>query len=924
MIDAFSNKDAAHVKQIATLVDSFRIGGLIFFQGGPVNQAVLTNYYQSLARIPLLIGIDGEWGLSMRLDSTIRFPRQMTLSAGADSQMVYRMGQEIGKQCRRIGIQINFAPTVDVNNNPANPIINSRSFGEDKDRVALLGSAYSAGMQSEGILACAKHFPGHGNTDTDSHLALPSVHDTKTEMDSVALVPFRKLIHEGVASVMVAHLFIPALDSAAGIPGSLSPAITTTLLRNELGFDGLVFTDALNMKGVAANFPSGDLEVLALKAGNDVLLYSENIPKAFERIHFAIQNCEIDQSEIDTKVKRILMSKYWSGLNHYHPVDTASLFADLNSSAAKFLNYQLFEPSVTLLRNKGTLIPLAPSVKHTVASLVIGDTTGILFQQVLNRYADVKNYAIGRDAAKASADSMIEKLRDYDVVIVSIHNTSINAAKNFNITETTRYICDKLSHRKNALLCVFGNAYVLGKLDHLEDWNTLLLCYEDTWLPQQIAAEKIFGAGAFKGHLPVSPEGHYRLGMGINAIQTPRLKYTLPEQEKIKSADLAAIDTIVNKAIADTAMPGCQVLVSLHGNVIYAKSFGKQTYDGNVPVKMDDLYDIASVTKIASTGLALMKLYEKKKIHLNDRISEYLPELKKSNKRDLTIKEIMAHQAGLKSWIPFWQSTVDSNGLRSDLYRKQSEEGFTIKVADSVYLLDSYRDSIWETIIESPLEKRGTYVYSDLGLIILQRVVEKITGESVEKYVTDTFYKPMGVWQCVFNPLDKNFKRSSIIPTENDSAFRKQLIQGFVHDPAAAMLGGVSGNAGLFCNAHSLAVIMQMLLSGGEYGGKRFLKQETIDVFTHQAYPATNNRRGLLFDRPDEHAGTNGPTAVSASPLTFGHTGFTGTCAWADPENGLVYIFLSNRVNPSAANNKLAKNNVRTNIMQAIYNSLSR
>lgn len=921
MIEAFSNKDANHVKQVAALIDSFDVGGLIFFQGGPMRQANLTNYYQSITRIPLLVAIDGEWGLNMRLDSTMRYPRQMTLSAGVDSAMVYRMGKEIAAECKRMGIHINFAPSIDVNNNPGNPIINSRSFGEDKNRVALLGSAYSAGMQDAGVMASAKHFPGHGNTDTDSHLALPFINNTRAEIDSVELVPFKKLICEGVGSVMVAHLFIPALDSTPGIPGSLSPYITKQLLRKELGFEGLVFTDALNMKGVAANFPSGELELLALKAGNDILLNTENVGKSVERIHLAIQNCEIDQEEVDQHVKRILMAKYWAGLNEKQWIDTVALHSDLNNADAKYLTYKLYEPSVTLLRNKGSFIPLGPSTKKSIASLVIGDTTGITFQQVLNRYAKVDCFAIGRDAGVAAADSIIARLRDFDQLIVSIHNTSINATKNFNITETTRYLTEHLSHRKDALLCVFGNAYVLGKLKHLEDWNTLVLCYEDTWLPQQIAAEKIFGAGVFKGHLPVSPEAHYTRGMGISAIETSRMKYTPAEEEGILTEQLFPIDAIVNKAIADSAMPGCQVLVALNGNVVYAKAFGKFTYEGSRAVKMTDLYDVASVTKVAATGLALMKLQERHKIDLNQKASHYLHELQKSNKRDLTIAELMAHQAGLRSWIPFWQETIKGGQFDSALYRNVKQDGFDIQLGDSLFLLTSYRDTIWRRIIDSPLEKRGTYVYSDLGMIILQKVIEKVSGESLDQFVIDTFYKPMGVWQCTFNPLEK-FDSSVIVPTERDTTFRKQLVQGRVHDPAAAMLGGISGNAGLFANAHSLATIMQMLLNGGVYGGQRFLKQQTIDLFTRQAFPGTQNRRGLVFDRPDEHAGVNGPTARSASPLTFGHTGFTGTCAWADPENGLVYVFLSNRVYPDAANNKLAKNNIRTNLMQVIYDSM--
>lgn len=922
MVDAFSNKDQLHVQKIAALVDSFHIGGLIFFQGGPVRQAELTNYYQSLAKIPLMIGIDGEWGLSMRLDSTIRYPRQMTLSAGADSTLVYRMGREIAWECKRMGIHINFAPTVDVNNNPLNPIINSRSFGEDQHRVALLGSAYAAGLQDGGVMACAKHFPGHGNTDSDSHLALPVVHDDTATLDSIALVPFRKLFNEGVASVMVAHLYIPSLDSTKDLAGTLSPAVVKGLLREKMGYKGLVFTDALNMKGVANYKPPGDLEIAALQAGNDILLYSENIPVAIEKIHLAIQNCELDEADIEDKVRRILMAKYWAGLSRYRPVELENLSNDLNAPEAALLNHQLFSPSVTLLRNKNSLIPLSPNPKHKIASLVIGEVPGVYFQEVLNRYAEVKMFGISRDASVASADSMLQALYDYDKIIVSIHNTSINAAKNFNITETTRYLTGKLSHRKNALLCVFGNAYVLGKLDYLEDWNTLVLCYEDTWLPQQYAAEKIFGVGSFRGHLPVSPEAHYKRGMGISALEIPRLAYRLPEEAGIASDIVSYIDTIVHQSIADTTMPGCQVLASVRGKVIYSKAFGYHTYDSLKQVKVNDLYDIASVTKIAATGLALMHLEERNKIEIDARASKYLPELKNTNKRDLTLRELMAHQAGLRSWIPFWQETVDSNGLDTSLYRFSAEEGYGIQLGDSLFLADSYRDTIWERIIASPVENRGRYVYSDLGLFILQRVVEKVSGESLDEYVRDTFYRPMGLWQCVFKPLDQ-FSKDIIVPTEMDTAWRRQLVHGYVHDPAAAMLGGVAGNAGLFSNAHSLAVIMQMLMNGGSYGGHQYLKQATVDKFTVQAFPGSANRRGLLFDKPDKNAGTNGPTAEGASSMAFGHSGFTGTCAWADPETGLVYVFLSNRVHPDASNNKLARNNVRTRVMQVLYDGLN-
>ncbi len=921
MMDAFSNRDAIQIAQIKSLIDSFAIGGLIFFQGGPIREALLTNYYQSISKTPLMIGMDAEWGISMRLDSTIRFPRQMTLSAGSNSQQVYQMGKEIGRQCKRMGIHVNFAPSVDINNNPLNPVINSRSFGEDRDQVALLGGMYMKGMQDVGVLACGKHFPGHGNTDTDSHLTLPTVLSNRAELDTMELVPFQKLINDSLASVMVAHLFVPALDSTTNQASTLSPYIVTDLLKHKLGFNGLIFTDALNMKGVASYYGPGEIEFKALLAGNDVLLYSENIRKAIDRIHIGIQNCEIEQSDIDSHVRKILMSKYWVGLNKFIPIDTTNLYNDLNTNEANWLNYQMYDESITLLRNKGNLIPLKTFYRDCIASVVINDTVQNNFQLMLNRYAKVDCFSIAKDASIKTMDSLMLKLEDYDRVIISIHNTSINATKNFNITENIKYFTSVMAHEKNSILCVFGNPYVLGKLDELNHMPSVILAYEDTYLPQFLTAQKIFGAKIFEGKVPVSPSSTFARGNGLSPSGTGLLKYTLPEEEGIASVKLAKIDSIIQKSIRDSVFPGCQILIALKGNVIYDKSFGWHTYDHKHVVKNTDLYDIASCTKMFASALATMLLVDKKKIDPEAKISKYLPELKHSNKKDLTVRTILAHQGGLLAWIPFWKNTVDSNGLSTNYYRKFSENNFTTRVADSLFIRDDYPDSIWAKIIDSPLETQGKYVYSDLDLIIMQHIIEKVSGKSLDEFVEDNFYTPLGLWQTGFKPTER-FDTSIIIPTENDTLFRRQVIQGYVHDPAAAMLGGVAGHAGIFSNAQALAVIMQLFLNDGVHAGKRYIKSETIDAFTRQAFPATENRRGMIFDKPEPDVTKPGPTAASASPMTFGHNGFTGTCAWADPQNGLVYVFLSNRVFPNAGNNKLAKLNIRTDIMQVMYDAL--
>lgn len=922
MVDAFSNKDSLHVAQVTQLIDSFHIGGLIFFQGGPVRQANLTNFYQSRSATPLLIGIDGEWGLSMRLDSTMRFPRQMTLGAGAKPEQVYQMGLEIGRQCKRMGIHINFAPDADVNNNPANPIINSRSFGEDKKAVADLAVQYMRGMQENGVLACAKHFPGHGDTDTDSHLSLPVVHASVERLDSIELFPFRKLIQQGLASVMVAHLFVPALDSTNGLASTLSSRVVDSLLKRQLQFNGLVFTDALNMKGVAKDYPSGELELRALKAGNDVLLYSLDVGKAIARIHTAIQDCEIEQELIDKKVRKILMAKYWAGLNSPAVLSLDHLREDLHADPANWLNYQMYSSAPTLLRNKNTVIPLSPYYRDCIASVLVNDSVGNPFQHMLANYGHVDFFRLPKDATKQYADSLLKVLADYDRIIVSIHNTTINAAKNFGVTPSMADFAVRAGKLKGSILSVFGNAYVLGKFEGYESFDAVVQGYEDTWLPQFQVAQKIFGADNFVGRLPVSSPPHFYLNEGLVSNTNGAISYTLPQAVGIDPSRLSPIDSLVEKAINDSVFPGCQVLIMKEGKVIYNKAFGWHTYSKDRKVELSDVYDIASVTKIASTALAVMYLFDKHKIDPEAKVSKYLHYLKNTDKKDITIREIMAHQSGLKAWIPFWKSTVDSSGrLDTILYKSSEQSGYHLKVADQLYLKDTYKEELLEEIVKSPLEKQGQYVYSDLGIILLQQVIEKVSGKSLDHLVTDVFYKPLGLWQTGYLPLSWK-DAEKIVPTESDTAFRKQLIRGYVHDPAAAMMGGVGGHAGVFSNAQSLAVIMQMLLNKGSYAGRQYLKPSTVEMFTSKAFPETGNRRGLVFDKPDLSKGEEGPSAMAASPASFGHSGFTGTYAWADPANNLVYVFLSNRVYPDALNNKLAKSNLRTRIQQIAYESM--
>ncbi|HRH66526.1 MAG TPA: glycoside hydrolase family 3 N-terminal domain-containing protein [Bacteroidia bacterium] len=920
MVAAWSNKDTVHTNEIRKLITNHGIGGLIFFQGGPVRQAVLTNEYQSLSKVPLMIGIDGEWGLSMRLDSTVRFPRQMTLSADPSDSLIYTMGAEIARECRRLGIHINFAPDADINDNPLNPIIGSRSFGDDREEVSRRALLYMKGMQDNRVLANGKHFPGHGNAESDSHLTLPLITQTRQELDSVELYPFRKLIHEGLGSMMVAHLSVPALDTTPNLPSTLSKPIVSDLLKSEMGFKGLVFTDALNMKGVSSCYQPGILDKKAILAGNDILLYTEDVRKAIDEILISIKNGEISQQEIDARAKKLLMAKYWCGLNRKQFIDTAGLVRDLNTPNAVYLQRRLYEQSVTLLTNRDSIIPLKALDSLRIASVVIGDVKNNAFQQQLKMYGRIDCYAEEKDAPVSIFDALFKFLKNYDLIILSMHGTSMKAQANFAIPEAAQQFIDKVITDYPTVFVNFGNAYTFSRFQKLDMAKAVILAYEDFPMTHELAAQAVMGGISTSGKLPVNSTPLFTRNTGRKTPPPIRLKYTVPEDAGVSTYGLNKIDTLVGKAIAAGATPGCQVLVAKDGKVIYNKSFGSRTYTDTSKIRNTDLYDIASVTKIAATALGTMKLFEDGKINLNQPLSKYLPALKTTNKRSITVKEVMAHQAGLQSWIPFWKQTVSGKSLNKTIYQKSKSANFPIKVADSLYMNKSYTDSLMTWIYKSPLGEKGKYVYSDLGPILLRNLIERISKDSMPVYLEKNFYKPLQLSNSGFLPKDR-FSLDRIVPTENDKEFRQQLIQGYVHDPAAAMLGGISGNAGLFSNANDLAVILQMLLNKGSYGGKQLLKPNTVTLFTKQQFVQNKNRRGLLFDKPDPDPTKSSPCSPSASLETFGHQGFTGTCVWVDPKYNLIYIFLSNRIHPDATNDKLVKMNLRTDIQQAIYDS---
>jgi beta-N-acetylhexosaminidase len=919
MVAAYSNKDMKHVREIRELIENYHIGGLIFMQGGPIREAKLNNYYQHLSKTPLLISIDGEWGLAMRLDSTPKYPRQMTLGAIKNDSLIFEMGKQIARECKRMGIHVNFAPVADVNNNPLNPVIGMRSFGENKYKVAQKAVMYMKGLQAEGVMANGKHFPGHGDTDSDSHKTLPIISACKERMDSLELYPFKQLFDQGLSSIMVAHLFVPCYDTTTNTASTLSPYIVQDLLKKQLGFQGLIFTDALNMKGVAKFYEPGMVDVKALLAGNDVLLFAENVPKAIEQIKIAVSNGQITQEEIDARCKKILKAKFWCGLNNSQFVNPKNLVKDLNSTASDVLNTKLSEASVTLLKNDRAILPLKKLDSLKVIEISIGDKSENAFSETINRYSKIAHLGIEHDASKKDRDTLFSKIKNYDVVILQLNKTTYKPETNFGCPASTIELISSICKEKPTIACLFSNPYLINKLQDIDKATAILNMYENSVFSQKAAANAVMGAITVNGTLPVSTN-LFKAGAGLELKKQIRLKFVMPEELGIDIKKLSEVDSIARYGIKEQAYPGCQIIAIKNGAVFYQKNFGKLTYDGNADkVTNQTIYDLASLTKILSTSLALMKLSEQKLFDYNQTLGYYFPEYKESDKYDLNYKDILTHQSGLQAWLPFYIRTLDKgNTYKTGFYNSTSSEKFPTQVAKNLYAVSGYSDSIYKQIIASKLEQKGKYLYSDIGYYFSKKIIETKTAMPLNDYVQKTFYTPLNSG-LTYLPLTK-YPLNQIAPTENDTKFRKQLVRGYVHDQGAALMGGIAGHAGLFGSAMDVAVVMELLLNKGEYNGLQLLDSSVIRQYTSSQF--LDNRRGLCFDKPEFDEKKESPVTKECSLQSFGHSGFTGTFAWADPANGLIFVFLSNRVYPNADENKLAKLGIRGKIHRTFYEAL--
>jgi beta-glucosidase-like glycosyl hydrolase/CubicO group peptidase (beta-lactamase class C family) len=938
IIRAHSNLGPDHIAQVTNLISQYNVGGLCFFQGGPVRQARLTNFYQSIAKTPLMISIDAEWGLGMRLDSVTAFPRQLMQGAGPNENVIYEVGQAVGRQCKRMGIHVNYAPVVDLNNNPMNPVINDRSFGEDKFRVTKLAVAFVKGIQEQGIMATIKHFPGHGDVAVDSHKDLPVINKSRAELEELELYPFRELIKAGVGSVMMAHLSVPAIDSTEHLPSSLSPEHVNGLLRKDLGFEGISFTDALEMQGVSKYYPRGEAALRSIIAGNDLLCLPGDVPGTIAAVREAIKKGDLTWNDIYKKVKKVLLAKYHLGLHQVDSISYDGLVNDLNASTDS-IRKKISEQSITVVKKDNPAVfPLKANQRIAYLSIGAPGENTITAQMRSQYKADV--FLFGSKAVmgkqlmddqtsvtavektdSAAATQLLATLAEgkYDQIIVGLHNFNRRPANQFGLTAPVLYLMNALQSYQNITL-VFGNPYAL---QYLQQPRNLVACYEDDNITQQAAADLLNGKIAATGELPVSVNDSFPAGTGIS--WHPYLPPAIPESVGMNGTVLKKIDTIVTNAISKGAFPGCVVLVAKNNAVVYHQAFGYTDLNRKEKMTADKVFDLASVTKISATTVSIMKLVEEGKIDLQQTLGFYLPWLQGTDKANLTVRQILLHEAGLVPFITFYKELVDSvtKQPKSGYFTMTEDADHSYRVAKGLYLRNDWQDSIRARIASSKLGPAGKYVYSDNDFIILGNIVEVVSGQTLDNYVLNTFYRPLHMKSTGFKPSGY-LPMLKIVPTETDNYFRHQVIRGDVHDEGAALMGGVAGHAGLFSNAYDLAQLYQLLLNGGVLNGVRLFKPETIQLFT--AYGSETSRRGLGFDKPEKDNKTRkDPYPSKNAPAeTFGHTGFTGIGVWADPVNNLQYIFMSNRVHPTRSNNLISQLNVRSQIQDAIYEAIIR
>lgn len=899
----FLNSETDEYQRMINLIKNKHVGGFCFFQGEVYATASTINKLQEISDIPLLIAADFERGGTMRIQRMTPFPEAMAIGAANKIDLTFKMGEIVALEARAIGIHINFAPVVDINNNPFNPVINTRSYGESPELVTSIAKAYMSGMQKSGLIAVAKHFPGHGDTDVDSHYDLPVLNVTRSRLDSIELYPYKELIQNGLMGVMTGHLALPKIDQNKLLPASLSQNITKRILIDNLSFKGLVVTDALEMKGVTKLYGTEDAAVAAVQAGADILLLPDDENKAVDAVISAVKDGKILQARIDSSVRKILAIKQWLKLDENRFVDLNKIPNIVSKPEHWKIAKEIAQASITVVKNNKA-IPIQTRKKTLI--LIITDTedyrtdinrpdnpksterAGDYFLSLFRaRSSNYKTIRISNQTNKMELDTILAQTNTYQNIIFALFVKMRGRTNPFGISQHIINFINSISNTKlnnQKLIAIsFGNPYTISTI---YNYDAAILTYSDNELSTESAIEVLFGEIKAQGKLPVSiPDLRtatrktlYAIGTGENTSKTILHEGKIPFKEE----KFDKIDRLIENAIKEKAFPGCQILVAKKGEIIFRKNYGKLNYlKKSEDVTDSTIYDLASLTKVIGTTSAIMKLLDEGKINLDDRVVKYIPEFSSNNKENITISNLLLHNSGLPAWQRFYLICKSTSETIDSIYNSK----LNFKPGDST-------------------------LYSDLGFIVLGKIIEKITGTTLDEYLNKEFFEPLEMVNTMFKPSEKILNR--IAPTEIDTIWRKRTIHGTVHDETADLLGGVAGHAGLFSNALDLAKFVQMILNNGSYGGIEFIKPETIRLFTERK--SLSEKRGLGWD----FKSVNGYSSAGDlfSPKSFGHTGFTGTSIWVDPERELFVIFLTNRVHPTRTNNKITK--IRSQLHDAV------
>ncbi len=886
MVSVESHSDKSTIAKTLTQIKKYKIGGVVFTKGSPTLQAKITNSIQQQSAIPLFVGMNAERGLGEALDSTVRFPNPIMLGAIRDDSLLFFLGVEIGRQLNELGVHINFAPSAHITTSVESDSMFYNSFGANKERVAAKVLAYQNGLKSKNILSVVQH----------NKLV-------EAEINTGNLLPLQQLLVNESAGLIVTQ-YSP-LDK--NLRTNLQPPnYSTDYLKGQLNFNGLFFSHTTQLLSKKVNI--GKSELLAFQTGYDVLLSPLNLDATVRKLRKALRKNKMLQQQLDYSVKKILTTKFDTGLQQKKVVNTENLLVRINSTTSAILQSALLEKSVTVVRDDLQLLPIKQLDDLSFASISIGNKKENTLTSYLSKYASFTHYQLEHDKDTLN---LLKNLRHAALVVIALYPNGDT------LKDQYQTLLKKIGEHTKVIAVEFG---VSSKNNLFDKHATIIQAYTDHEYVQKVIPQIIFGAKKASGTLPFSIQENMAAGQGVETSLLDRIGYSTPESEGFDTKIADHLSTIAYEAIDQKAAPGCQILVARHGKVIFEKSFGSQTYENAIPVKDETIYDLASLSKVFGTLQAVQFLYEKGIIDIYKKASVYLPELANTNKKDIILKDILTHQSGLFPFLLMWPQTVKGDTLLQLYYSPIKNGNYPLQVATDLFASKLIQDSVWQWVLRSemlPKPARTPYStrYSDLGFMILHRIVERLVNQPMEDFLDQNLYAPIGAGTVGYLPLTK-FSSTQIAPTELDTIFRKSVVVGTVHDERAALLGGVAGHAGLFGNATDLIKIGQMLLQKGSYGGISYYKPETVELFAQKQFE--NSTRGLGWAKPGD---PNSPSSRFGSPKAFGHTGFTGTCLWVDPEFDLVYVFLSNSRFPYRSA-KLNSTNIRSRIQDVIYQSI--